>query len=51
MLIDDSAPTHTRRKLVKTYKNVLLHKRTVGAEVCGDQKIDKRDGLEKQSQK
>ena len=23
MMMDDSAPTHERRKLVKTYKNVL----------------------------
>ena len=33
--MDDSAPTHERRKLVKTYKNVLPQKQTVAAEVCG----------------
>ena len=34
--MDDSAPTHKRRKLVKTYKNVLPGKRTVVADVCGE---------------
>ena len=33
-MMDDSAPTPDRRKLVKTYKNVLPRKRTVVAEVC-----------------
>ena len=33
MMVDESAPTHKKRKLVKTYKNVLPKKRTVGAEV------------------
>ena len=32
-MMDDSAPTHERRKLVKTYKNVLPQKRTVVAKV------------------
>ena len=32
--MDDSAQTHERRKLVKTYKTVLPQKRTVAAEVC-----------------
>ena len=35
MMMDDSAPTHTRRKLVKTYKNVIPQKRTMVAYVCG----------------
>ena len=30
----DSAPTYERRKLVKSYKNMLPQKRTVVAEVC-----------------
>ena len=34
VMIDDSAPTHERRKLVKTYKNAILRKRTVATEVC-----------------
>ena len=33
--MDDSAPIHERRKLVKTYKNVLPRKRIVVAKVCG----------------
>ena len=33
IMTDDSAPTHKRRKLVKTYKNVLPQKQTVVAEV------------------
>ena len=32
--MDDDAPTHKRRRLVKTYQNVLPQKRTVVAEVC-----------------
>ena len=36
MMMDDSVPTHVRRKLVKTYKNELTQKRTVVAEVCGE---------------
>ena len=35
MMMNDSAPTQETRKLVKTYKNVLLLKRTVVLEVCG----------------
>ena len=35
-MMDDSALTHKRRKLVKTYKNVLPRKRTVDAKVCGE---------------
>ena len=33
MMMGDSAPTHERRKLVKTYKNVLPRKLTVVAKV------------------
>ena len=33
-MIDDNAPTHERRKLFKTRKNVLPRKRIVVAEVC-----------------
>ena len=36
MMMDDSAPIHKRRKLVKTYNNVLPRKWTVVAEVCGE---------------
>ena len=36
MMMDENAPTHERRKLVKTYKNVLPLKRIVAAEVCGE---------------
>ena len=36
MKMDDSAPVHERRKLVKTYKNVLPRKRIVVAKVCGE---------------
>ena len=36
MMMDDSAPIHERRKLVKTYKNVLPRKRIVVAKVCGE---------------
>ena len=35
-MMDDSAPTNQRRKLVKTYKNVLPQNRTVDAIVCGE---------------
>ena len=34
MMMDDSAPIHERRKLVKAYKNVLPRKRIVVAKVC-----------------
>ena len=46
--IDDSAPTHERRKIVKTYKNVLPRKQIVVAKVCGEtySKMIK-DGVEK----
>ena len=33
VMMDDNAPTHERRKLVKTYKNVFPRKQTVVAEV------------------
>ena len=36
MMMDNRAPTHERRKLVKNYKNVLPKKWTVVAEVCGE---------------
>ena len=51
-MMDDSAPIHERRKLVKTYKNVLPQKRIVVAKVCGEtySKNDKKDGVEKRPQ-
>ena len=36
MKMDDSAPTHERTKLVKTYRNMLPRKRIVVAKVCGE---------------
>ena len=36
VMMDDNAPTHKGRKLVKTYKNVLPRKRIVVAKVCGE---------------
>ena len=44
VMMDDNASTHKRRKLVKTYKNVLPRNQIVVAEVCGetDSKKDKR---------
>ena len=33
MMMDDSETTHKRRKLVKTYQNMLLRKRTVVTKV------------------
>ena len=36
VMIDGNAPTHERRKLVKTYENELPRKRIVVAEVCGE---------------
>ena len=36
MMMDDSAPIHERRKLVKTYKNVLPQNWIVVAKVCGE---------------
>ena len=35
-MMDDSAPIHKRRKLAKTYKNVLPRKRIVLAKVRGE---------------
>ena len=46
-MIDDSAPTHKRRKLFKTYKNVLPQKQIVVAEVCGETSKMKKDGVKK----
>ena len=34
LMMDDVAPTHKKRKLVKTYKNVLPQKWNVVTEVC-----------------
>ena len=34
MMMNDSAPIHKRRKLIKSFKNVLPQKQTVAAEVC-----------------
>ena len=34
VMMDDNAPTHERRTLVKTYKNVLPRIQIVVAEVC-----------------
>ena len=50
--MEDSAPIHERRKLVKTYKNVLPRKRIVVAKVCGEtyfknNKKMKKNGVEK----
>ena len=36
MMMDDSAHTNERRKLVKTFKNLLPQNRAVVAEVCGE---------------
>ena len=36
VMTDDNAPTHEKRKFVKTYKNVLLQKQTVVAKVSGE---------------
>ena len=36
MMMDDSAPTHERKKLVKAYKNVFPQKHTAVAKVCGE---------------
>ena len=44
VMIDDSA--HERRKLVKTYQNVLPQKRTVVAEVCKETYSNKCDKME-----
>ena len=52
VIMDDSAPIHERRKLVKTYKDVLSRKRIVVAKVCGEtySKNDKKNGVEKPPQ-
>ena len=49
MMMDDNVPTQERRKLVKTYRNVLPQKEIVIAEVCGETYSKKmiRDGVEK----
>ena len=52
VMMDDSAPIHEGRKLVKTYKNVLPRKWIVVGKVCGEtySENDKKDGVEKQPQ-
>ena len=49
VMMNDSAPIHKRRKLVKTYKNVISQKWTVVAKVCGETYSKKSDknGVEK----
>ena len=42
MMMDDSAPTQEKRKLVKSYKNVILRKRTVVNEVLVADLLKKR---------
>ena len=42
MMMDDSASIHKRRKLVKTYKNVLRQKRTLVAEVLEETYSNKK---------
>ena len=55
VIMDDSAPMHERRKLVKTYKNVLLRKRIVVDEVCGethsknDKKMKEKNGQKRKN--
>ena len=36
VMMDDSAPTHKRRQLVRTYKNNYVPLKTVAAEVSGE---------------
>ena len=50
-MMDDSAPIHERRKLIKTYKNVLPWKRIVAAKVCGEtySKNDKKKEMDKKN--
>ena len=49
-MMDNGAPIHERRKLVKTYKNVLPRKRILVAKVCGetysknDKKMEQKNG-------
>ena len=50
MMMDDSAPTHKRRKLVKIYKNVLSRKRTVVAEVSSETYFKNWDKIEVEKQ-
>ena len=42
-----SAPTHVRRKLVKTYKTVLPQKQTVVAEVSKGDRSQKKKNVMK----
>ena len=41
-MMDDNAPTHQKRKHVKTFKNVLPQKRTVAAEVYRETVLKKK---------
>ena len=51
MMMDDNALSHERRKLVKTYKNVLPQKQIVVAEVCMETYSNNdKNGIEKQPQ-
>ena len=43
ILMDDSAPTHKRRTLIKTYKNVLPQKWTLVSKVLKKKKVLKKD--------
>ena len=51
-MMDDNTPTLERRKLVKTYRNMLPLERIVVAEVCAEtySKNDIKDGVEIQLQ-
>ena len=51
-MMDDSAPINERRKLFKTYKNVLPQKQIVVTKVRGEtySKNDEKDGVEKRPQ-
>ena len=51
-MMDDSAPTNKRKKLVKNYKNVLPQKRNVVAKVSKETYSKKSDknGVEKRPQ-
>ena len=35
-MMDDSVPTHKRRKVIKTYKNKITQKWNVVADICGE---------------
>ena len=52
VMMDDNAPTHERRKLGKTYKNVLLQKLTVVTQISGETYLKKceKNGVEKRPQ-